>query len=190
MVQVSSPESVTVRVHSLSLLFVSPRSEDRHVPACSRLLPAHAPACSRLLPACSRLLPLAPGMLPACSRLLPACSRLLQACSRLLPLAPACSRWRLVARHSDTPTQPDTPDTPTLRHPDTVDTLDTRRGPPLSRSPDTARQKPDTGLDRARHSDTSVNRHWPDTGPTPPDTARHRRHSDTPGLKSPPGVRA
>ena len=54
-------------------------------------------------------------------------------------------------------------------------------------APTPVRHRSDTGPTPAPTepdtSDTGVNRHRPDTGPTLPDTARHPRHSDTPGLK-------
>ena len=86
---------------------------------------------------------------------------------------------------SDTSTHPDTPrhlDTPTLRHSDTARhyVRPATVKEPRHRSdtgPTPAPTEPDT-------SDTGVNRHRPDTGPTLPDTARHPRHSDTPGLKA------
>ena len=162
MVQVSSPENVTVRVHSLSLLFVSPRSEDRHVPACSRLLPA----CSRLLPLAPGMLPLAPGMFP-----------LAHACSRLLPLAPGGGSW------PDTPTPRHSPTPPTLRHsdtptPSTLLTLDAGlhcQGAPTQpdKSPTLASTEPDTPTPVSTDTGPTLARHRP-TLPDTVDTPTHQ----------------
>eukprot|EP00964_Phaeocystis_antarctica_P002595 scaffold1360_cov45-Phaeocystis_antarctica.AAC.2 len=89
--------------------------------------------------------------------------------------------WVSTLRHFDTPTPPSTP-----RHSDTLDTLDTVQGGPLSRIPDTGRHCSDTAPTLPRHCSTprhqcqpTLPRHCPDTAPTLPRHCSTLRHSAT-----------